>query len=129
MAEEAVSKKLSAAIYSLKRVPMAAQPGIYRLRARTHPVDFLLHRVPKLVEDGFEIYGEEQLKSARVNRQKPTISFSVSSEIDWFDVQAIINFGELQVSLKDIRKALKKRERFIKLADGSIGEIPEEWLD
>jgi non-specific serine/threonine protein kinase len=129
VAEEAASKKLSSASYSLKRLPMAAQPGIYRLRARTHPVDFLLHRVPRIIEGGFEIYGEQQLKTARVNRQTPTISFSVSSEIDWFDVQAIVNFGELQVSLKDIHKALKKRERFIKLADGSIGEIPEEWLD
>ncbi len=128
-AEEAASKKLSSASFGLKRAPLAAQPGLYRLRARTHPVDFLLHRLPKIAEDGFEIYGEQQLRTARVNRQAPTISFSVSSEIDWFDVQAIVNFGELQVSLKDIRKALRKRERFIKLDDGSIGEIPEEWLD
>lgn len=128
-AEEVASKKLSSASYGLKRVPLAAQPGLYRLRARTHPVDFLLHCVPRIASDGFEIYGEQQLKTARVNRQTPTISFSVSSEIDWFDVQAIVNFGELQVSLRDIRKAMKKRERFIKLADGSIGEIPEEWLD
>lgn len=128
-AEEGAIKRLSSASYHLKRAPLVAQPGIFRLRARTHPVDFLLHGVPRLIADGFEVFGEQQLKTARVNRQTPTISFSVSSEIDWFDVQAIVNFGELQVSLKDIRKSLKKRERFIKLEDGSIGEIPEEWLD
>ncbi len=128
-AEENYARNLASAAYGLKRAPLAPQPGIYRLRARTHPVDFLLHRLPRLVKDGFEIYGEEQLKTARVNRQKPTISFSVASEIDWFDVQAIINFGDLEVSLKDIRRAVKKNERFVKLADGSIGEIPEEWLE
>lgn len=127
--EDAIVKKLASASYGLKRAPLAMHPGIYRLRARIHPVDFLLHTVPRLVQEGFQVFGEEQLKNARVNRQTPSISFNVSSGIDWFDVQAIINFGELEVSLKDIRKSLRKNERFIKLADGSIGEIPESWLE
>ena len=29
----------------------------------------------------------------------------------------------------DIRKALKRGEHYIKLADGSIGQIPAEWLE
>ncbi len=127
--EDAAIKKLASSAYGLKRAPLAMQPGMYRLRARVHPVDFLLHTVPRLAQDGFEIFGEEQLRNSRVNRQTPSISFSVSSGIDWFDVQAIVNFGELEVSLKDIRKSLRKHERFIKLADGSIGEIPETWLE
>ncbi len=127
--EKAITKNLSSPVFGFRRSSMALQPGIYRLRARLHPVDFLLSRVPRLVEEGFEVYGEADLKTARVNRHKPTIAFSVSSEIDWFDVQAVVSFGELEVSLKDIRKSLKKQERYIKLADGSIGEIPEEWLE
>ena len=40
-----------------------------------------------------------------------------------------MKFGEEQVSLRDVRKAMKKGERYVKLADGSIGQIPEQWLE
>ncbi len=104
-------------------------PDIFRLRARVDPIDFLLRKVPKLIEDGFEIYGEEKLKQARVNRHRPTISLHISSEIDWFDVQAVVKFGDIPVPLKEIRQALRRKERFVKLADGSIGELPQEWVN
>ncbi|RMF42288.1 MAG: serine/threonine protein kinase, partial [Anaerolineae bacterium] len=91
-------------------------------------VDFLLKKAPALLEEGFEIYGEENLKSVRINRHKPSISLNVSSGIDWFDLQAAIKFGETEADWKDVRRALRKKERYIKLADGSIGEIPEDWV-
>lgn len=128
-AEKAAAEMLSSASFGLKRVAQPSQPGLYRLRARVHPVDFLLNSVPRLAAAGFEIYGEEALKTARVNRNKPTIGFKVTSGIDWFDVHAVVNFGDLEVALPEIRRALRKRDRYIKLADGSIGEIPEEWIE
>ncbi len=127
-AEEQAYKKLSSNTYGLKRSPLSPQPGTFTLRSRTHPVDFLLHSVPALARDGFEIFGEERLKSNRVNRNKPTLSFHVSSGIDWFDVKVAINYGENEVSLKDLRRTIRKKEKYLKLADGTIGEIPEEWL-
>lgn len=111
--------------YGLKR---GAEPGIYVLRQKTSAFDFLLRQVPKLAEHGYEVYGEEELKSIRVNRNRPKLSLSVSSGIDWFDVQAVVNFGELEVSLVDIRRAFRKREKYVKLSDGSIGELPTDWL-
>jgi non-specific serine/threonine protein kinase len=127
--EQEAYQALSGSRYGLKRAPNAPKAGVFRLRARTHPVDFLLNKVSRLARDGYEVYGEEQLTTARVNRSTPSISFNISSGIDWFDVHAAINFGELEVSLKDIRRAMRKRQRYIKLADGSIGEIPEEWFE
>jgi len=105
------------------------QPDLFVLRAKTDPVDFLLTHIPRLTEAGFEIYGERELTSARVNRSRPTVSFSVSSGIDWFDVDGIVHFGETQIKLKEVRRAVRRKERYVKLADGSIGEIPAEWLD
>ena len=102
---------------------------VFVLRKKIHPFDFLKNMVPKLAEAGVEIYGEAELTLAKINRARPTISFNITSGIDWFDVQAVINFGDLEVSLAEIRKSLRKKERFIKLADGSIGEIPAEWLE
>ena len=121
--EEQAFKQLSS--YGLKRGP---EPGLFLLRKNVKPVDFLLKHVPRLAEAGYEIYGEERLKSVRVNRNRPTISLYISSGIDWFDVQAVVTFGDVPVSLKEIRRALRKRQRYVKLADGSIGEIPEEWI-
>jgi non-specific serine/threonine protein kinase len=127
--EEQIYKSLSSTRYRLKRAPSKYAPGTFVLRARAHPIDFLMYSVPRLTETGFEVYGEEELKTAHVNRSKPTISINVSSGIDWFDVQTVVSFGEIEVSLKEIRKAMKKKGRYVKLADGSIGEIPEEWIE
>lgn len=111
--------------YGLKR---ATEPGWFVLRKNTDAVDFLLNQVPRLAEGGYEVYGEEQLSAARVNRNRPTISFTVSSGIDWFDLDAVVSYGEMEVSMKELRKVIRKKGRYIKLADGSIGAIPEEWI-
>jgi len=112
--------------YGLKR---GAEPDQFLLRAKTDVVDFLLKQVPKLTAAGYEIYGEREVASARVNRSKPRISFQVSSGIDWFDVEGMVEFGETAVSLKEVRRAVRRKERYLKLADGSIGEIPGEWVE
>ncbi|MFM8393949.1 MAG: SNF2 helicase associated domain-containing protein, partial [Acidobacteriota bacterium] len=104
------------------------EPDAFLLRKGVHPFDFLTRHLPTLVENGFEVFGEADLKS-RINRAKPTISFQVSSGIDWFDLKAVIEWGDQQVPLESLRRALRRDERFIKLADGSIGEIPPEWLE
>lgn len=43
----------------------------------------------------------------------------MSSGIDWFDVSAVVSYGDIDVSLKDIRRAIKRREKYVKLADGT----------
>ncbi len=126
--EEETYKKVRSARYGLKRSGKEYEDNVLLLRARVDVVDFLIKKVPLLVQDGFEIYGEENLKSVRVNRHRPTISLNVSSGIDWFDLQAAVKFGETEANWKDVRRAIRKKERYIKLADGTIGEIPEEWV-
>ncbi len=127
--EKVAFEELISPTYGLKRAPNPVKPNRLCLRARVNPVDFLLNAVPRLIANNFEVFGEEELKTTRVNRNIPTIAFQVSSGIDWFDVKAVVNFGEIEVSLKDIRRILRKKEHFIKLQDGTIGAIPDEWLE
>lgn len=125
--EDTIYRATSASKYGLK---YASKQSVetFQLRSRVDPVDFLLKKLPFLIADGYEIFGEDNLKSVRVNRHKPTISFNVSSGIDWFDIQTLIQFGDIPVDLKTVRQSLRQKQRFVKLADGSMGEIPEEWL-
>ncbi|MFL6208752.1 MAG: SNF2-related protein [Pyrinomonadaceae bacterium] len=133
--EQELWETIGAKTYGLKRAPVnynalrGPAAGLFLLRAGTHPFDFLLRHVPQLAAAGCEIYGEAELKLARINRNRPTISFGVTSGIDWFDVQAVVQFGDVEVALAEVRRVVRKRERFVKLADGSIGEIPPEWIE
>jgi len=127
--EEYFHQLLTDPIYRLKRAGSPHPHGTLELRARAHPYDFLMHSIPALLKAGFEIYGEENLKTGRINRNTATLRVQISSGIDWFDLKTVVEFGDQQVNFHDIRKALKRKENYIKLADGSIGQIPQEWLE
>ena len=127
--EQDVIHLLTDSSYRLKRADSRYPAGSYELRARAHPFDFLIYSIPLLTQAGFEIYGEENLKAGRINRATPTMRIHITSGIDWFDLKTFIEYGDQQVSLHDLRKALKRGEQYIKLADGSIGQIPAEWLE
>ncbi len=127
--EAAFYQTLTDATYGLKRAGSEHPYGTFTLRARTHPYDFLVNCIPALTRAGFEIYGEEKLNLGRINRYTPTISLGLSSGLDWFDLQAVVQYGDQEVSLREVRSALRKGQRYIKLADGSIGQLPDAWLE
>jgi len=81
-----------------------------------------------LREWNVELLGFEGLKNLRVNVHKPETQVQVSSGIDWFDASVELRFGEQVVSIIEVKKALAQRQNFVKLGDGSIGLLPEEWL-
>lgn len=98
-------------------------------RLTTDPWHWLLHAVPLLTAEGFEVYGEESLRHHRVNRHAPEIELEVRSEIDWFDLKLAVRFGEQSLSLAALRDALQKGTRYVRLDDGSMGLLPTEWFE
>jgi SNF2 family DNA or RNA helicase len=75
-----------------------------------------------------DLMGFEGLKSFRVNVHKPETQVHVTSGIDWFDASVDLKFGDQVVSIIEVKKALAQRQNFVKLGDGSIGLLPEDWL-
>jgi non-specific serine/threonine protein kinase len=127
--ETSFFEMLTGTHFGLKRAPAKEYPyGTFEMRARTHPYDFLMHNIPNLTSAGFEIYGDKDTLG-KVNPHFPSIRLNITSGIDWFDLEATVEYGDQQVPLLEIRKALKRGDRYIKLADGSVGQIPENWLE
>jgi SNF2 family DNA or RNA helicase len=85
--------------------------------------------------DAFEVWKENQIEILGFNKIKTNLSTSkmkvsvvVNSGLDWFDTSIKVKFGDEDISLKQIQKALKNTSRFVTLGDGSLGLMPEEWI-
>ena len=75
-----------------------------------------------------ELFGFDNLKNLRISTYKPDTRIQVSSGIDWFDATVEVVFGDQSVSLVEVKRALAQKQNFVRLGDGSIGLLPEEWL-
>lgn len=53
---------------------------------------------------------------------------TVRSGVDWFDLDAGVKFGDIDVSLGDLLDARKTHGTTIVLSDGSRGLLPLDWL-
>ena len=76
-----------------------------------------------LLEEGWAVEAE----GLRV-RRAGSASFSVTSGIDWFDLEGGLDFDGEIVTVPDVLRALERGESFVRLSDGSHGMLPEEWL-
>lgn len=82
----------------------------------------------KMQEWQVQLMGYDNLKSLRINRNKAETKVSIASNIDWFETTVDITFGDQVVTIADVKKALARKENFVKLADGSIGILPENMM-
>jgi SNF2 family DNA or RNA helicase len=80
-------------------------------------------------ETGVEVLGFNELKGNLISDQKMTVSTTVSSGIDWFETGIKVNFGNEEIALKQVQKAIKNKSRFIPLGDGKQGLMPQDWIE
>ncbi len=75
------------------------------------------------------VFGFNALKNFRFNTAKPSTHIHLSSGLDWFDAKVEISFGEQQIGISEIKKALTNKQSFVQLTDGSLGILPDEWIN
>lgn len=74
------------------------------------------------------IIGLDMLRKLNYNPNPPALNISGSKELESFDLNIEISYGDQIVKLKDLKKAVIKHQQYILLEDGSMGVIPEEWI-
>lgn len=79
--------------------------------------------VGALIADGWSVVAEN-----KAMRRSGAMAVSVSSGIDWFDVHASFDYDGATISLPDLLEAARKKQEWVRLSDGSIGLLPDEWL-
>jgi superfamily II DNA or RNA helicase len=65
----------------------------------------------------------------RLHRRATRLSLGVATGIDWLDVTVDASFDGAPLALPEMLTAIRQHRRSIVLSDGSIGEIPDEWVE
>ena len=73
------------------------------------------------------------LKQKNVDERKYFIGESqldieVRESIDWFDIHAIIKFGDYEIPFDELRQMMKGNQREITLPNSEIAIIPDAWF-
>ena len=83
--------------------------------------------LPKVVRtlsaEGWSVEAEGNLY-----RSAGALHMTINSDVDWFDVEGGAQFGDTVLALPKLLRAIKLGEQTVRLDDGSLGIIPEEWL-
>jgi len=80
--------------------------------------------VAALLADGWSVHGDRALY-----RRPGKTSLKVSpSGLDWFGITGGVMFDGQEVPFPALLEAVNSGNRFVKLGDGSLGMLPDEWL-
>ncbi len=90
---------------------------------------WFLKTIRTLQDQSFTVKGMENLKKFRYNTSTPSWKMRTTSGTDWFDLKILVTFGSQKVLLRDIQKAIRSDQKIVVLADGSLGALPEDWLE
>src|SRR5206468_1470346 len=61
-------------------------------------------------------------------RSPGKIKMSVRSELDWFEMDGGVEFDGKLVAFPQLLTALRSGDGYVRLGDGSVGLLPQDWL-
>ncbi|MCX7726446.1 MAG: SNF2 helicase associated domain-containing protein [Chitinispirillaceae bacterium] len=95
----------------------------------TEPRIWILQILPLLAQEGYEIYGQEKLKSTQSRKSKPYLKVSVKGSGESLLCSIYLSYDGISATLASLVKAAKEREKFVLLSDGTSGILPEGWIE
>jgi SNF2 family DNA or RNA helicase len=81
----------------------------------------------QLAEDGFQVR-QEASDGKRYFLGYASIDFQINEYRDWFDVYAVVRFGEFEIPFIDLKNLILSRKTEFTLPNGEIAIIPQTWL-
>ena len=93
---------------------------------KTSAMSWLNANLKELRDIGFEIQQNTREKKYFVG--ETSIDLEISENIDWFDIKAVIRFGEFEIPFTTIRKYILSQKREFKLPNGEYAIIPDNWI-
>ncbi|MEP4532284.1 MAG: DEAD/DEAH box helicase [Cyclobacteriaceae bacterium] len=89
-------------------------------------ISWLNSNLGSLRELGVEVRQRDKTKKYFLGETH--INVEISENIDWFDIKAVIRFGEFEIPFTTIRKYILKDQREFKLPNGEFAIIPDSWV-
>lgn len=78
--------------------------------------------VRKLIGLGWQVHAD-----GKKVRQPGELQFRIQSGIDWFELHGKVDFEGQTASLPELLSALSRGDSTVRLDDGSLGILPEDW--
>jgi len=87
------------------------------------PAKSLGNVVRGLFRQGWQVHADGK----QVHQPGP-LNFEIKSGIDWFELSARVDFEGRSVPFPELLSALARGDCTVRLDDGSLGIVPEEWM-
>lgn len=101
----------------------------YMHRKHFLEIEWFLNAFEAWRSKGITIMGFNKLNNNNLSQYKPNISIKVISGIDWFETAVKVEYNGEAISLKHLHKSIRNKSKFIKLDDGTMGILPDEWVE
>ena len=91
-------------------------------------IDWINSHRDELVERGFKIEQANDTSEKKYFIGKSFINIEVRESNDWFDIYAIVTFGEYEIPFIDLKRYILQKKHEFELPNGQIAIIPDEWI-
>ncbi|WKN40821.1 DEAD/DEAH box helicase [Tunicatimonas pelagia] len=101
--------------------------GRKKVLDRNTAIDWINQHKKELQEAGITL-NQQMIGEKKYFLGESTIKVEVRENIDWFDIHAIVKFGEYEVPFTEIRSLILAKKREVMLPNGEVAIIPEVWF-
>lgn len=93
---------------------------------RMSAVEWINEYLHELEAHGFQVIQSENDKRFLIG--KTSLSIEVNEKNDWFDIKAVVRFGDYEIPFIQLRQHILHRIQEFELPNGEIAIIPQEWF-